>query len=121
MRRVADDLVFDRDLLGRIFFDSLVEQRCENVISFASVGAKLDQGVCLGGNDIVPISADKCELDNLKALLREKVGTLRAASPFFVGAKHTGGVDLVSLDELDDSDLDLDLPLDEQTDPNGDF
>lgn len=56
--------------------------------------------------DIVPISADKCELDNLKALLREKVGSIQKSSPFFVGAKHTGGVDLVSVDNSDD-DIDL--------------
>ena len=59
--------------------------------------------------DIVPISADKCELDNLKSLLREKVGQLKAASPFFVGAKHTGGVDLVSIEDADD-DFDVALP-----------
>ena len=69
--------------------------------------------------DIVPISADKCELDNLKALLREKVGQLKAASPFFVGAKHTGGVDLVSLEENSD-DFDVDLPQ-ELLDDNDDF
>ena len=54
--------------------------------------------------DIVPISADKCELDNLKALLREKVGAIQKSSPFFVGAKHTGGVDLVGLDENNSED-----------------
>ena len=59
--------------------------------------------------DIVPISADKCQLDNLKVLLREKVGQLKAASPFFVGAKHTGGVDLVSIEDADD-DFDVALP-----------
>ena len=69
--------------------------------------------------DIVPISADKCELDNLKVLLREKVGQLKAASPFFVGAKHTGGVDLVSLDENSD-DFDVALPQ-ELLDDNDDF
>ena len=70
--------------------------------------------------EIVPISADKCELENLTALLREKVGALQAASPFFVGAKHTGGVDLVSLDEIDDSDIEVNL-ADLADDPNGDF
>ena len=54
--------------------------------------------------DIVPISADKCELDDLKALLREKVGAIQKSSPFFVGAKHTGGVDLVGLDENNTED-----------------
>ena len=54
--------------------------------------------------DIVPISADKCELDDLKTLLREKVGAIQKSSPFFVGAKHTGGVDLVGLDESSESD-----------------
>ena len=60
--------------------------------------------------DIVPISADKCELDNLKTLLREKVGAIQKTSPFFVGAKHSGGVDLVELDELDGDDLPDILP-----------
>ena len=69
--------------------------------------------------DIVPISADKCELDNLKALLREKVGQLKASSPFFVGAKHTGGVDLVSLEDSDD-DFDVALPQ-ELLDDKDDF
>lgn len=54
--------------------------------------------------DIVPISADKCELDDLRSLLREKVGAIQKSSPFFVGAKHTGGVDLVGLDESNESD-----------------
>lgn len=54
--------------------------------------------------DIVPISADKCELDDLKAMLREKVGAIQKSSPFFVGAKHTGGVDLVGLDENNTED-----------------
>jgi len=38
--------------------------------------------------------------------LREKVGSIQKSSPFFVGAKHTGGVDLVSVDNSDD-DIDL--------------
>ena len=55
----------------------------------------------------MPISADKCELDDLKSILREKVGAIQKSSPFFVGAKHTGGVDLVELDESDNDDFDL--------------
>ena len=70
--------------------------------------------------EIVPISADKCDIAELKTLLRQKVGELQASSPFFVGAKHTGGVDLVSLDEVDDSDIEVNL-ADLADDPNGDF
>ena len=51
--------------------------------------------------------------------LREKVGQLKAASPFFVGAKHTGGVDLVSLDENSD-DFDSEL-LQDLLDDKDDF
>ncbi len=64
--------------------------------------------------DIVPISADKGELGTLKDILREKVGAIRAASPFFVGAKHTGGVDLVELSAEND---DFALP-EPAADPN---
>ncbi|MBO5722546.1 MAG: Obg family GTPase CgtA, partial [Lentisphaeria bacterium] len=71
--------------------------------------------------EIIPISADKCDIGELKALLRRKVGELKASSPFFVGAKHTGGVDLVSLDEIEDNDLDITALPDDAADPNGDF
>lgn len=71
--------------------------------------------------EIIPISADKCDIGELKALLRRKVGELKASSPFFVGAKHTGGVDLVSLDEIEDDDLDITAIPDDAADPNGDF
>ena len=71
--------------------------------------------------EIIPISADKCEIRELKALLRRKVGELKASSPFFVGAKHTGGVDLVSLDEIEDDELDITAVPEDTTDPNGDF
>ena len=71
--------------------------------------------------EIIPISADKCDIRELKALLRRKVGELKASSPFFVGAKHTGGVDLVSLDEIEDDELDITAVPEDTTDPNGDF
>ncbi len=71
--------------------------------------------------EIIPISADKCDIGELKALLRRKVGELKASSPFFVGAKHTGGVDLVSLDEIEDDELDITAVPEDTTDPNGDF
>ena len=71
--------------------------------------------------EIIPISADKCDIGELKALLRRKVGELKASSPLFVGAKHTGGVDLVSLDEIEDDELDITAVPEDTTDPNGDF
>lgn len=46
--------------------------------------------------EIVPASAERGELGELKELLRRKIGELRAASPFFVGERYTGEVDLTS-------------------------
>ena len=48
--------------------------------------------------DVVPIAAETGELGELRELLRRKVGEARAASPFFVGERYTGEVDLVASD-----------------------
>lgn len=48
--------------------------------------------------EIVPVSAGTGEIGELKDILRRKIGELRAASPFFVGERYTGEVDLASPD-----------------------